>query len=296
MKYTIENNYLHITVDTEISMEEIFDEFLLPKKQRYKYYTGNHISCAEEIIKKDCLFQVHDEIFIELMEERDQVYANDKPIEVVYEDDLLLLVNKGIHTIVHEDGVNLCDTLNNYVKAYYQKQGITAPVRPIHRLDKDTSGIVIYCKIPFFQPLLDAMLQEKKIQRIYLAIVKGELPQKEIIIQKPIGSDRHESKKMCISKNGSKAWTKVIRRKKLNDATLVQCQLRTGRTHQIRIHLASIGYPILSDSLYGTMDERIQRCALHAWMVKFIHPLTQKEVQLTCEMPQDMLQLLSNTN
>lgn len=292
MKLTLQDDTLHITIEKTCDSDTLLAYFQLSRKTRYAYYQERRIFADGKALMQNHPLAIGTHVQIQMQAIIDTIPAYDIPLDIVYEDDLFLMVNKPVGMLVHSDGTNTTKTLNNIVQAYYQKQQVSCPVRPLHRLDVETSGIVIYCKLPFFQPLCDDLLKRKEISRIYLALVQGNLPKKEYIIKQPLARDRHDARKMRISKQGSDAWTKVIRKKSGDSYSLVECHLRTGRTHQIRVHLASIGYPILSDALYGTPSKQIQRCALHAWKIKLYHPLLQSKLEVVCEMPEDMLQVV----
>lgn len=294
MKIAYNDSKIHIQTTKACMPDELLQEFFLARSTRYRYLSEQRITIDHSPIHPQQEIKGNSELIISLIAEDDNIVPSNIPCVVVYEDDVFLIVDKPSGIIIHEDGTYQMETLDQRVKRYYQLHGIHAPVRAIHRLDKDTSGLVIYCKIPFFQPLLDHMLEEKKLERIYLAIVKGNLDKKQIKIEKAIGKDRHNAKKMRISPQGKYASTMVFRRKNLTDATLVECHLKTGRTHQIRVHMASISHPLLSDAMYGTQDERIARCALHAWKVKLYHPLLDKNMEIVCEMPSEMLNIIKN--
>lgn len=292
MNITIEGLRLQITKAKEPTIHALLEAFMIPRKMRYQLYqrgcicmNGMHILKNQEVCEKD-------KIEIEMPMEEDTLVSWEQELQIVYEDALFLIVNKPVGILIHSDGINETRTLHNMVKAYYRKQKLSCPVRAIHRLDVETSGLVIYCKLPFFQPMLDQLLMDKKIQRIYLGIAEGTMPKKPQWIEKPVGRDRHNAKKMGVYPSGAYAATKIIPRKQLKDATLVECHLKTGRTHQIRVHLASIGHPLLSDSLYGNKDACINRCALHAWRVQLYHPILQKQIEIECEMPIDMLRIV----
>lgn len=292
MNITIEGFRLHITEANKPTMDALLETFMIPRKLRYQLYQKGCIYRNAICIQKNQAICEEDLIEIEMPMEEDGLIPWEQDLQVVYEDALFLIVDKPVGMLIHSDGINETRTLHNIVKAYYVRKNLPCPVRALHRLDVETSGLVIYCKLPFFQPMLDQLLQEKKIQRIYLGIVAGTMPKKPRWIEKPIGRDRHDAKKMGVFPSGAYAATKIIPRKQLKDATLVECHLKTGRTHQIRVHLASIGHPLLSDSLYGKKDARIDRCALHAWRVQLYHPILQKQIEVECEMPIDMLNIV----
>lgn len=284
---------LIITNSTHATLDDLFSALFISRKTRFHYYQNQCITINHTIIKQNTPLQVTDRIALHELPQHHEEHMTPSftEIDICYEDDLLLIVNKPPHMIVHSDGTG-CTTLYDLVAGYYILQGYTCPVRAIHRLDRQTSGVVIFCKIPLLQPLLDQMLKEKRIARRYYALCDGIIDKDHIAIDAPIGKDRHHSNQMRISHTGKEAHTDVYVLSRHFDFTYVECQLQQGRTHQIRVHLASINHPILSDSLYGNQDQRITRLALHAHCVQLYHPLLQKDIQIECPLPKDIKDLL----
>lgn len=279
--------YLHFYILKKCQIDDLLHSFYLSKKTRYAYYQNHCIKKNGNIVKQSALLNPGDVVDIFFMQTHETIPSWNVPLDICYEDDLFLIVSKPAFMIVHSDGVNTSHTLNNCVQHYYHIKGINIPVRPIHRLDQDTSGLVMYVKIMFFLPLLDHMLQEKEIERIYLAWVSGDVSGK-LTMDQSIGKDRHNAKKMRIHPHGLHAYTTAVPIQNAKNCTLLKCRIKTGRTHQIRIHLAYHSHPILSDPLYGTKDARIHRLALHAWKLRFYHPLLECMQDVTCDCPDDM--------
>lgn len=288
----LKNNLLEIKITKACSVEELLQTYLISRKQRYLLFQNRQIKVNDQLLSQSIPLKKNDIVQISLQEERDTICPWEIPLDICYEDEVLLIVNKPSGMLVHSDGNNTANTLCNAVQAYYQKSGQHHLVRPIHRLDVETSGLLLFCKCSFFQPLLDHLLMEKQIHREYLAFVEGKLPKQQMIIEKAIGKDRHNSKKMRISKQGKYAKTLLQVKQQFPAYALIRCQLFTGRTHQIRVHLASIQHPLLSDSLYGHCNSRIPRLALHAYRMCFYHPLLEKELIVECPLPKDMKNLL----
>lgn len=292
MNYVIHDATISIIHCEYPTTDALFAFFHISKKTKYAYYQKGHIRVNQCVTKTNTHIQKQDKIEITCILEEDELTPWFHDLSICYEDELFLIVNKPSGLLIHSDGIEKNYTLCNFVKGYYIQQQIQSPVRPIHRLDKDTSGLVIFSKLPFFQPLLDAMLSQKQIQRDYYAIVKGNIQAPYQCITQAIGKNRHHSQKMRVSVNGKYAKTEIYRKQEFRDYTLIQCRLHTGRTHQIRVHLAHLHHPLLSDALYGTMDRRIARLALHAFCVRFYHPILQKNICVQCSLPNDMSQLL----
>lgn len=271
-------------IQKEMMLDDFLDLYYFSRKQKHLLKMEKRIIVNNNQITHNILLKQDDVIEIDCMkEEQDDLYAYPYDLEILYEDDVVLIINKPIHMIVHSDG-NDIQTLDNAVQYYYQKTNQKCLVRHIHRLDRDTSGCILYCKCSYLQSYFDYMMSTKQINRTYLAIVQGKIEQ-EMTIHKNIGKDRHTNK-YRVSKTGQNAITHIKPIKYKNNKTLISCQLETGRTHQIRVHLSSIRHPLIGDSLYGKSSN--MRCALHSHWISFIHPITQKKIRITCDLPNDM--------
>lgn len=215
-----------------------------------------------------------------------------RPLEVLYEDDFCLVVDKPAGVAVHPAHPEDRDTLAHAVAAHYEATGQQVAVRHIHRLDRWTSGPVLYAKNAFSQFQLDHAMREGRIGRTYLAVVQGVPAARQGTIRAPIGRDRHVSGKRRVSPGGAEAVTHYAVIETFPQAALLSLRLETGRTHQIRVHLAHIGHPIFGDALYGGDTGRIARQALHGAELRFVHPLGLTEVAVTSPLPADMEGLL----
>lgn len=288
ISYDESKQCLHFAVQQRMTSDEVLNYFSLGRRQRYFYYHNHLITRNKQVITQSCECLPGDLLSIDLAHEiilKIPPWQQDLPI--VYEDALCLIVNKASGILVHSDGVNQSHTLHNIVQAYYDRKQINSSVRAVHRLDKDTSGLLFYCKMPFFQAYFDSLLQTKQISRSYLAWVEGIVKQPLRIDQK-IGRDRHNAKKMRVSSSGQSAVTHVIPLCCHRNCTLVECRLESGRTHQIRVHLAYMQHPLLNDPLYAFKQANTGRLALHAWKLRFYHPLETKTLTVSCLPPKDM--------
>ena len=206
---------------------------------------------------------------------------------IAYEDDYLLIIDKPAGMLVHPT-VNECGcTLYDYVTEYYQRKGITANIHPVSRLDRHTSGLVIFAK----EPIIQHWLSQQQMDKEYLAIVTGELPNDEGIIEAPIARKEGSIIERCVSENGKYAKTSYKLLAKRKDLSLLQVKLFTGRTHQIRVHMAYIGCPLFNDNLYGTPGPQ-SRHALHAFKLRFIHPVSDTPVEITRTLPEDLRRII----
>ena len=281
------------TIEKTTDCSVFFDYFHISIKKQRQLFQQGKILLNQQVIHQPQPLNRNDKLALQVFEPMEIDYAPQGSCNVVYEDDCILIVNKPPFLIIHEDCKDKLNTLNNQVAAYYQQTRQNIAVRPIHRLDYETSGLVIYSKCPFFQPFFDYCLSEKKIQRSYYALVKGRLAQKKpFTIDQPIGKDRHVNNKYRVSKTGKPAQTIVTVMQSNPSFSLIRCDLKTGRTHQIRVHLAYLNHPLLSDPIYGSKDPRIPRCGLQAYLIRWIDPLTQSYKQVEIPLDHDMAKVI----
>lgn len=276
MKYEFIDNKLFIQNDKFNTIEEFFNHYKLSKKNKYLLIQNKLILVNDEVVK-DIHTNIYNQQIALILEDNEIDWKpSNQECEVIYEDPFVLIVHKEAGIIIHSDTNEEC--LNNQVARYYLNHNIHTTIRPIHRLDKETTGLVIYSKIPFFQSYLDNQLEEKKIHREYLAVVIGN---KDIgdtfTVNQPIGRDRHVSNKYRISKSGKPSITHFEVIGKKNGYNLIKCTLDTGRTHQIRVHLSSMGLPIVNDTIYGVRSSDFKGMGLFAQNVTFYNPLTNKK-------------------
>ncbi len=223
--------------------------------------------------------------------------AEDIPLDIVYEDGDIVIVNKAVGMVVHPAKGNLTGTLVNALLHHCKNlSGIGGELRPgiVHRLDKETSGLIAIAKNDTAHLSLSEQLAKHTMGRAYLAVVRGVMREEKGRIEKPIGRHPQHRKKMSVNTNAPKeAVTDFETVETYEEATFLKVKLRTGRTHQIRVHLASINHPILGDMVYGKRRTKlISRPALHAAELRLIHPKTKKEMTFTAEQPEDFAKLL----
>lgn len=237
--------------------------------------------------------QLNDEITIEEEKPKEiELKAQDIPVEILYEDKDIIVVNKPKGMVVHPANGNLDGTLVNAVMAICKDSlsGIGGEIRPgiVHRLDKDTSGAIIVAKNDKAHINLSEQIKNHQVEKTYIALVKGFVKENEATINMPIGRSTKDRKKMAVNKNGKNAVThfKVIER--FRNYTLLEVKIETGRTHQIRVHLSEIGYPIVGDTVYsnGKNEWNIDGQCLHAKSLKFKHPITGKEMFIEAPLPE----------
>jgi len=294
MKYRVHYPYITFYIHSPISIDDFFHQFHLSKKTIHLLKQNKDYQVNNRYINSSAILVKGDQLTIKAFQEDDHMYS---PVygslDIIYEDEFLLIVNKPPFISIYPDDQSKTDSLSHLVSGYYQQIGFNGPVRFIHRLDFETSGLVIYCKCAFVQPLLDYWLSQKNIQRDYLLIVHGQINDHYYHrIHKPIGHDRHHNKKMIVAPRGKSAITHYQCISSSQNYSIVKCSLETGRKHQIRVHMAAIGHPLLGDQLYGEPSPMINRQALHAYQIKMTHPVTNEKMTIVCHPPTDMIHVI----
>ena len=254
-------------------------------KASYKVQEGDEITLEEEIPKEISL------------------KGQDIPVEVLYEDNDIIVVNKPKGLVVHPANGNLDGTLVNAIMAICKDSlsGIGGEIRPgiVHRLDKDTSGVLIVAKNDKAHINLSEQIKNHEVKKTYIALVRGVVKENVATINMPIGRSTSDRKKMAVVKNGKEAVTHFKVLKRYGNCTLLEINIETGRTHQIRVHLAQIGYPIIGDTTYSSGKNQwgvVGQC-LHAKSLDFVHPITGKKMHVEAELPeyfQEILKELEN--
>ena len=252
-----------------------------------------------KVIKSNYKLKNNDEITVEMP---DPIELNVEPeemdLDIIYEDEDVIIVNKAKGVVVHPAPGNYTGTLVNGILYHCSDlSGINGVIRPgiVHRIDKDTSGILVIAKNDEAHNDLAAQFKEHSIKREYYALVEGKFSKVEGTVDKPISRDKKERIKMAINSDGKRAVTHYeVLEQYDKGVSLVKCTLETGRTHQIRVHMASIGHPLVGDLVYGYKRQKfnIEGQALHAKTLGFIHPRTKEYMEFTSELPNYFKELL----
>ena len=243
-------------------------------------------------VKVSYKVKLNDIVSVEIPEVKEtELIPENIDIDVLYEDEYIIVVNKAKGMVVHPANGNPDGTLVNAVMAICKDSlsGIGGEIRPgiVHRLDKDTSGVIVVAKNDKAHINMSEQIKNHEVEKTYIALVKGFVKEEEATINMPIGRSTKDRKKMAVNKNGKNAVThfKVLRRFK--NYTLLEVKIETGRTHQIRVHLSEIGYPVVGDTVYsnGKNEWGIKGQCLHAKSLKFKHPITGKEMFIEAPLP-----------
>ena len=255
-----------------------------------------------KIVKNNCIFLNGKEcdtrniaspndiitINFDYSEDNSNIVPTEMDLNIVFEDDWLLIVNKPAGIATHPSVLHFSDSLCNGVRFYFDSISLKKKIRPVNRLDLDTSGIIIFAKNEYIQECLIQQMNSHILKKEYIAIVSGILNDKSGTINLPISRKDGSIIERCVSEDGQTAITDYSVIKELDNMSVVKCVLQTGRTHQIRVHFSAIGHPLIGDSLYGSKSDLINRQALHSHHISFIHPISNKIMNIYCELPDDM--------
>lgn len=263
----------------------------------------NKITVNQKYVKPAYLVQQGDIIQIELEEPKETTLkAQNIPISIIYEDKDILVVNKPKGLVVHPANGNPDGTLVNAILALCKDSlsGIGGEIRPgiVHRLDKDTSGLLIVAKNDVAHVKMSEQIKNREVKKTYIALVRGIVPEQEATIDMPIGRSSKDRKKMAVTKNGKQAIThfRVLSRFRTQNAsyTLLEIKIDTGRTHQIRVHMAEIGHPVIGDMVYsnGKNEFGVEGQCLHAQKLEFKHPITGQQMKLEAPLPDYLKEIL----
>lgn len=291
MKLTYVNSSKYSNVKEVLKAKfSMSDRLLLKLKKLDRIYLNGDVTSVNHLVLENDLI----ECYLDYEEDNSNIVPTEMPLNIIYEDEAYIVVNKPAGIPVHPSMEHYTDSLSNGIAFYFNQIGLKKKIRPVNRLDKDTSGIVIFAKNEYIQECLVRQMKSKEFIKRYIAVVNGNLDNLEGTINAPIARKEGSIIERCVSETGDIAIThyKVLKRK--TDFDIVECILETGRTHQIRVHFAYLGHSLLSDTLYGTSSSLINRQALHAYEVEFTHPLSKKKVKYIATVPEDLNKLMEN--
>ena len=275
--------------DVLISHMQVSHSLLIKLKLQHK------IMVNDQVTYTNYRLQAGDLVTVDItLDEQNHIVPEDIPLDIVYEDPDLLVINKPPGLAVHPSKGILEGTLANAVTHYWVQQGKSLLFRPINRLDKDTSGLILIGKSQYAHPAIFRQQKQGSIRRTYLAVVKGIIHEDSGYINQPIAHIDPHCCVRTVDLSGKPAVTNYIVLKRFRDFTLLSLTLETGRTHQIRVHLSQSGFPIMGDVLYGKPSPFIGRQALHAFRLVFQQPRTGKNLQFEATLPLDIAKLLES--
>jgi len=265
-----------------------------------KLIKDNQIFVNDKNVKANYIVKLNDELKVQLPDAIEpDILPENIPLDILYEDSDVLVVNKQKGMVVHPAAGHFTGTLVNAVMFHCKDQlsGINGVMRPgiVHRIDMDTTGSVIICKNDFAHASIAQQLKDHTIIRKYRALVFGTLKTGTGTVDAPIGRNENDRKKMAISKNGREAITHYTLLKQFQDYAYIECSLETGRTHQIRVHMASIGHPLLGDEVYSNRKcpFNLKGQVLHAYILGFKHPRSGEYIETIAPIPEYFEHLLN---
>lgn len=272
------------------------EQFLLSDRLITKLKKANkiYLNSLPTYTKKSVTVGDTVSVLIDFEEDNSNIVASNIPLNIIYEDDYLLVLNKPANIAIHPSILHFDNSLSNGVKFYFDKLGLKKKIRIVNRLDRNTSGIVILAKNEYIQECLIKQMKTNEFKKEYLAIAKGILESKSGTLNFHIARKEGSIIERTVSSDGDSAITHYDVVKEFNNLSLVHIVLETGRTHQIRVHFSHIGHPILGDTLYGSPSELINRQALHSYKLTFIHPVTKKVLSLEAPLPNDIENIINN--
>lgn len=289
LKYTIKETDIYQNVKEVLKAYFGISERLLLKLKNTQniLLNGTPTYVSKEIIPGDTI-----EVLIDFIEDNNNIVPTRMNLDIIYEDDSYLVINKLPNMAIHPSMLHYDTSLSNGVRYYFDSINLKKKIRPVNRLDKDTSGLVIFAKNEYIQECLVSQMKTKDMKKTYIAICEGIFKEKSGTINLPIARKPGSIIERYVDSSGDQAITHYEVLKESDNVSVVQCTLETGRTHQIRVHLSHIGHPILGDTLYGKKYPTISRQLLHAYKLEFIHPISKENVSYIAPIPDDFKEFI----
>ena len=291
LDYIIKSNDAYSTVKEVLKAYfRVSDRLLLKLKK------SNKILLNDMITNVNAVVHGNDKVsfILDFVEDNSNIVGTKMKLNIIYEDDSYIVLNKPAGIPVHPSMDHYTDSLSNGLKYYFETIGLKRKLRPINRLDKNTSGLVIFAKNEYIQEALVKQMKDNSFYKEYIAICEGKFDKESDIINAPIKRKENSIIERCVNSNGDYAITKyeVLQYNQNDNYSVIKCILETGRTHQIRVHMQFIGHPILGDTLYGNSSNFINRQALHSYIISFNHPINKNKVTYMAPLFDDMNNLI----
>ena len=288
LNYIVEENCKYTNIN-----QILINEFNISSRLRNKLIRLHHIYKNSIAVDTRDSLNLNDLIIIDFDYEEDNsnIIPTKMELNIVYEDEWLIVINKPAGIPVHPSMLHYTDSLSNGIRFYFDSIGLKKKIRPVNRLDLNTSGLVVFAKCEYIQECLISQMKFNVFKKDYLAICDGIFEDKVGVIDLPIARKENSIIERCISEDGQISITHYEVLKEFDNFSLVKCSLETGRTHQIRVHMSSIGHPLIGDSLYGTDSNLIGRQALHCYHICFTHPIFKNDLDFVCDLPDDFKKL-----
>ncbi len=290
LKHIVTGDQTGKTVKTILKQHLGISERLVKK---LKYNDRVHLNGIPVFVNK--LVQIGDivEAAVDFIEESPDISPQDIDLDIIFEDEYLIAINKQPGIVVHPTSFHPDGTIANAIMHYWSKKGIHKKIRPVSRLDRDTSGVIIFAKNQFVQEFLVRQMHDETFIKEYIGVVSGKMETEKGTIDLPITRSPGSIMLRQISEEGAKAITCFKVMEQFRNGAILKFLLKTGRTHQIRVHCQAIGHPLIGDTLYSHIEASlIGRQALHSCRASFIHPLTKERMDLFASLPQDIENLI----
>ena len=289
LKYIVKENDSFTNLKEVLKIKfNISDRLLLKLKTNNKVLLNSSISGIKDSVKSGDIV----EVLLDIEEDNSNIVPTKMDLNILYEDDGLLIINKPAGYPIHPSMLHFEDSISNGIRYYFDTINLHKKIRPVNRLDKDTSGVVIFAKNEYIQECLIRQMKQNKFTKEYIAICEGTLPSTSDTIDEPIARKDNSIIERCVSPNGDKAVTHYDVMKSNGSLSVIHVKLETGRTHQIRVHMAHLGNAVLGDTLYGSTSKLIARQALHSYKVCFEHPISHKNIELIAPLFDDMEKII----
>jgi len=293
LEYNNQENQFYNIREVAKGYFHMSDKLIVKLKNKQKILLNGKVSKISNTLQKNDIVQFD----LNYDEESENIVPTKLDLDIVFEDDALLIVNKPANMPVHPSINHYEDSLSNGVKYYFNEIELNKKIRPVNRLDKDTSGLVVFAKNEYIQENLINQMKSGNFKKEYIAILEGIPTKAQGTINVPIARKEGSIIEREINfDNGQEAITlyKILETKE--NLSLVKFELKTGRTHQIRVHSKYINCPILGDTLYNKKSELIDRQALHAFKIEFIHPILKKKMSFETKLPKDIQSIFNSRN
>lgn len=290
LKYIVKEN------DTNKTIKQVLkNEFKISNRLILKLKNNNKIFVNNKNEKVDFELQAQDIVCVNLDFEEDNsnIVPSKMDLKIIYEDEAFLIIDKAPGIAIHPSILHFENSLSNGVKFYFDSIKLNRLIRPVNRLDRNTSGLVVFAKNEYVQEALIKQMTENIFSKEYLCLATGIFETSKGIIEAPISRKENSIIERQVSfENGQNSITEYEVMEEFKNINLVKCKLKTGRTHQIRVHMAYIGHPLLGDDLYGKSSELINRQALHSYKIEFIHPVSKEKVCFISPLPYDIKNII----
>lgn len=286
LNYIVKENCKYTNIN-----QILINEFNISSRLRNKLIRLHHIYKNSIVADTRDSINLNNLITIDFDYEEDtsNIVPTKMKLDIIYEDEWLIVINKSAGIPVHPSMLHYTDSLSNGIRFYFDSIGLKKKIRPVNRLDLNTSGLVVFAKCEYIQEQLSTQMQTDDFKKEYICLVEGHLNEKSGIIDLPISRKPRSIIERCVSQDGQKSITDFAVLKVFENYSLVKCILKTGRTHQIRVHFSYIGHPLLGDTLYGNSSNLIARQALHSYKINFIHPVAKHALSFEAPVPGDFI-------